>query len=775
MSPAGTRASPPSSSTCSGQPGANVVRTVARIRKELDKLKVQLPAGVQLTVVSDRTSTIEASIADVQFTLMLSVVLVVLVVLVFLRSIRATFIAGVALPLSLIATFGVMYFLNFSLDNLSLMALTIGTGFVVDDAIVMIENIVRHLELGEDPIHAALKGAKEIGFTVVSLTVSLIAVFIPLLFMTGIVGRMFREFALVLTVAVVTSAIISLTLTPMMCGQLLRRREDDLSKPPGRLARLGDRFSLRYRGSLEWVLRHQTLMLLVTAGTLAATLGAVRHDPQGLPAARGHGVDLRRHGRDSSVSFEEMSRLQKRVATLIREDPAVAGRDLRGRRRHGERDAEFGPAVDRAEAARQSGRDGVKVIIARLRERLAPLPKITVAFQSVQDIQITAQSSRAQYQYTLNGTKTGEVSDWSNKLVTALRKSPVLRDVASEAEDGGPRLYVDIDRELAGRLGVSVQNINDTLYDAFGQRQVSTIYAQTNQYRVVLEAQPRYLADVNSLKNLYVSSDVAAQVPLSTFTKLTHDTAPLSVQHTEQFPAVTISFNLEQGESLSNAVAAIATASTAIGMPASITGTFAGDAAEFASSLQNEPWLILAAAITIYIVLGVLYESAIHPITILSTLPSAGVGALLALMAFKMDLSLIGLIGIVLLMGIVKKNAIMIIDFALDAERVEGLTPYEAIIQASLLRFRPIMMTTMAALLGALPLALATGTGSELRNPLGISIVGGLLLSQLITLYTTPVIYVALERVRFRFFGRVKDADPEAEAPEEYEHRRAAE
>ena len=756
------------------QPGANVVETVGRIRNALAKLKTQLPAGVDLTVVSDRTSTIKASIADVQFTLVLSVALVVLVVLVFLRSLRATFIAGVALPLSLIATFGVMYFLHFSLDNLSLMALTIGTGFVVDDAIVMIENIVRHLELGEEPIHAALKGAKEIGFTVVSLTVSLIAVFIPLLFMTGIVGRMFREFALVLTIAVVTSAIVSLTLTPMMCGQLLRHNAEDLSKPPGRLARLGERFSARYRASLEWVLRHQALMLVVIAGTLAATIALYVAIPKGFLPPEDTGLIAAVTDADSSVSFDEMSRLQKRVAAIIREDPAVEGvtsvvgvGTVNATPNSGRLSIVLKP--------RDGGRDGVKVIIARLRERLAPLPKISVAFQSVQDIQITAQSSSAQYQYTLNGTKTAEVSDWSNRLVAALRKSPVLRDVASEAQDGGPRLYVDIDRELAGRLGVSVQNINDTLYDAFGQRQVSTIYAQTNQYRVVLEAQPRYLADPTSLKNLYVSSDVAAQVPLSTFTTLKHDTAPLSVQHTEQFPAVTISFNLEDGQSLSDAVQAIADASKAIGMPASITGTFAGDAAEFASSLQNEPYLILAAAITIYIVLGVLYESAIHPITILSTLPSAGVGALLALMAFRMDLSLIALIGIVLLMGIVKKNAIMIIDFALDAEREQGMTPHEAIIQASVLRFRPIMMTTMAALLGALPLAVATGTGSELRNPLGISIVGGLLLSQLITLYTTPVIYVALERLRFRLFGRVEAAAPEAHVPEEYEHRRAAE
>ncbi len=756
------------------QPGANVVATVGRIRAELDKLRAQLPAGVTLTVVSDRTGTIKASIADVQFTLILSVVLVVLVVLVFLRSLRATLIAGVALPLSLIATFGAMYFLNFSLDNLSLMALTIGTGFVVDDAIVMIENIVRHLELGEDPIHAALKGAKEIGFTVVSLTVSLVAVFIPLLFMTGIVGRMFREFALVLTIAVVASAIVSLTLTPMMCGQLLRHRKEDLSRPPSALARFGERFSVRYRISLEWVLRHQSLMLLVIVGTLAATVYLYVVIPKGFLPAEDTGLIAAVTDADSSVSFDEMSKLQKRVAAIIGEDPAVEGVTSVV----GVGTVNATPNAGRLSIIlkpRDSGRDSVKVIIDRLREKLASLPRIEVAFQSVQDIQITAQSSRAQYQYTLNGTKTGEVSEWANKLVAALRGSSVLRDVASEAQDGGPRLYVNINRELAGRLGVSVQNINDTLYDAFGQRQVSTIYAQTNQYRVVLEAQPRYLADSNSLKNLYVSSDVAAQVPLSTFTQLTHDTAPLSVQHTEQFPAVTISFNLREGQSLSDGVAAIDQASRDIGMPLSVIGTYAGDAAEFASSLQNEPWLILAAAITIYIVLGVLYESAIHPITILSTLPSAGVGALLALMAFRMDLSLIALIGIVLLMGIVKKNAIMIIDFALDAEREQGMTPYEAIVQASVLRFRPIMMTTLAALLGALPLALATGTGSELRNPLGISIVGGLLLSQLITLYTTPVIYVALERVRARFFGRVKQVEPEAEVPEEFEHRRAAE
>jgi multidrug efflux pump len=755
------------------QPGANVVDTVKRIRTELNDLKSQLPAGITMNIVSDRTGTIKASIADVQFTLILSVVLVVLVVLVFLRSIRATIIAGVALPLSLIATFGVMYFLGFSLDNLSLMALTIGTGFVVDDAIVMIENIVRHLEMGERPLDAALKGAREIGFTVISLTVSLIAVFIPLLFMTGIVGRMFREFALVLTVAVVASAIVSLTLTPMMCGQLLRHTPEDLSRPPGLLARLGERLNARYKGSLEWVLRHRILMLLVMAGTLAATTLLYVTIPKGFLPPQDTGLISAVTDADTSVSFEEMSRLQDQVATAIRQDPAVTGvTSVVG---VGTVNATPNSGRLSIVLAPRAGRDDVTAIIKRLRAKLADVPKISVSFQSVQDIQITAQSSRAQYQYTLNGTKASEVSEWAGKLVAALRDSPVLRDVTSEAQDGGLRLYVNIDRKLAGRLGISVQNINDTLYDAFGQRQVSTIYAQSNQYRVILEAQPRYLSDSDALKNLYVSSNVAAQVPLSTFVSLKHDTAPLSVQHTEQFPAVTISFNLGKDEALGDAVKAIDTATRAIGMPETVTGVYAGDAAEFASSLANEPYLILAAAITIYIVLGVLYESAIHPITILSTLPSAGVGALLALMAFRMDLSLIALIGIVLLMGIVKKNAIMIIDFALEAERDHGLSPHDAIVQASLLRFRPIMMTTLAALFGALPLAFATGTGSELRNPLGISIVGGLLLSQLITLYTTPVIYVVLEGLRASMFGPVERLDPPVDESEAFHPSKAAE
>lgn len=756
------------------QPGANVVETVARITAELKRLQASLPAGIVLTIVNDRTGTIRASIADVQFTLVLSVALVVLVVLLFLRSVRATIIAGVALPLSLIATFGTMYFLNFSLDNLSLMALTIGTGFVVDDAIVMIENIVRHLELGEPPLEAALNGAKEIGFTVISLTVSLIAVFIPLLFMTGIVGRMFREFAMTLTIAVVASAVVSLTLTPMMCGLLLRHTPKDETKAPGRLARLADSLSARYRRSLEFVLRHQPLMLLLTAATLAATVALYIIIPKGFLPPQDTGLIAAVTQADPTVSFDEMSKLQQNVVKIIAADKDVQNISTVV----GVGTVNATPNAGRIDIVlkpRDSGRDGVVAIIKRLQARVAGLPKISVSFQSVQDIQITSQSSRAQYQYTLNGTNAQEVSDWSNKLVAALRSSNVVRDAASEAQDGGLRLYIDIDRKLAGRLGVSVQNVSDTLYDAFGQRQVSTIYGQTNQYRVILEAQPRFLADSTSLKNLFVSSNTDSQVPLSMFTRIRHETAPLSIQHTEQFPAVTISFNLNDGAALSDAVKAIETASRNIGLPDSIIGSYNGDAAEFSSSLANEPYLILAAAITIYIVLGVLYESAIHPITIISTLPSAGVGALLALMLFKMDLSLIGLIGIVLLMGIVKKNAIMIIDFALEAERDEGLSPHDAILKASLLRFRPIMMTTLAALFGALPLALATGTGSELRIPLGISIVGGLLLSQLITLYTTPVIYVQMENLRYRFFGEIKHLDTNVEVPLDYPSSKAAE
>jgi len=773
------------------QPGANVIETVARLRAELPRLQRAMPAGAELTIVNDRTNTIRASIHDVQFTLVLSVGLVVLVVLIFLRTLRATFIAGVALPLSLIATFGVMWFAGFSLDNLSLMALTIGTGFVVDDAIVMIENIVRHMENGEPALKAALRGASEIGFTVISLTMSLIAVFIPLLFMTGLVGRMFREFALTLTIAVVASAIVSLTLTPMMCGRLLRESDGEAhgegiltNRFTAGLSDLIERAVDFYHQSLVWVLRHQRETLVVTLITLAATIGLYIAMPKGFLPLQDTGLITAVTEAGADVSFEEMQRLQHRVEDLILANSDVTGvvsvlgvSPLNATPNAGRMAISLKPRDER--------HDLVDTIIARLQDGVAGIPGMTVYFQGVQDIQISTRVSRAQYQYTLVSTDRDEVLSWSDRLTQALRRSPALRDVASEAQEGGPRVNVQVDREQAGRLGVSMQSVTDTLDDAFGQRQISTIYGQANQYRVILEAQSHFQQDPSALSRMYVtgsstSNGVVAtvantavgttntnttatpnavtasdQVPLAAFAHFEQTTAPLALAHQAQFPAITISFNLAPGYALSDAVATISKVERAIGMPPTVNGSFSGDAAEFASSLSGEPWLILAAAIAIYIVLGVLYESFIHPLTILSTLPSAGVGALLALMLFGYDLSVIALIGIVLLMGIVKKNAILMIDFALEAERRQGLSPEESILQAALLRFRPIMMTTLAALFGALPLALESGTGSELRNPLGITIVGGLLLSQLLTLYTTPVIYLYMERLRARLAPRV--------------------
>ncbi|MGA8387066.1 MAG: efflux RND transporter permease subunit, partial [Pseudolabrys sp.] len=762
------------------QPGANVIETVQRVRAELPRLRRAMPAGADLTIVNDRTTTIHASINDVQFTLVLSIALVVLVVLIFLRTIRATIIAGVALPLSLIATFGVMWFCGFSLDNLSLMALTIGTGFVVDDAIVMIENIVRHMEDGEGPLDAALKGARQIGFTVISLTMSLIAVFIPLLFMTGLVGRMFREFALTLTIAVVTSAVVSLTLTPMMCARLLRNvGEREPSALTRRFNALIDRSVEFYRSSLLWVLRRQPETLAVTLATLAATILLYVAVPKGFLPLQDTGLITAVTEAGTDVSFTEMQRRQRLVEDAIRADPDVTGvvsvigvSPINATPNAGRLAISLKPRDER--------RAHIDEIVARLKRAVAGVAGMTVYFQAAQDIQISTRMSRAQYQYTLVSTDRDEVIEWADKLVRGLRGNPALREVASEAQEGGPRVRVDVDREQAGRLGVSMQSVTDTLNDAFGQRQISTIYGQANQYRVILEAQPRYQQDPNALTKLYVtgastSTGTAAtvgntatgttntnttatpnavtgsnQVPLSSFARFVTTSAPLAIAHQEQFPSVTISFDLNDGYALSDAVAAIRTVQREIGMPSSVTGSYSGDTAEFDKSLSGEPWLILAAVIAIYIVLGVLYESFIHPLTILSTLPSAGVGALLALMLFGHDLSVIALIGIVLLMGIVKKNAILMIDFAIEAERSQGLSPEQSIVQAAMLRFRPIMMTTLAALFGALPLALEGGTGSELRNPLGITIVGGLLLSQLLTLYTTPVIYLYMERLRAR-------------------------
>jgi len=642
------------------------------------------------------------------------------------------------------------------------------------------------MESGEPPLRAALRGAGEIGFTVISLTLSLIAVFIPLLFMTGLVGRMFREFALTLTIAVIASAIVSLTLTPMMCGRLLRT-EDGESRSEGILSNrftralsgLIERTVEFYHRSLVWVLRHQRETLVVTLITLAATIGLYVVMPKGFLPLQDTGLITAVTEAGTDVSFDAMQRQQRQVEDIIRADPDVTGvvsvlgvSPLNATPNAGRMAIALKPRDER--------NDLVGDVIARLQRAVASIPGMTVYFQAVQDIQISTRVSRAQYQYTLVSTDRDEVLQWADKLSQRLRRSPALRDVASEAEEGGPRVMVQVDREQAGRLGVSMQSVTDTLNDAFGQRQISTIYGQANQYRVILEAQPRYQEDPNALSRLFVTGSntstgtvatvgntvsgstntnttatpntvtASNQIPLAAFAHFERTTAPLAIAHQEQFPAVTISFNLAPGYALSDAVTTISRAEQAIGMPASVNGSFSGDAAEFASSLKGEPWLILAAAITIYIVLGVLYESFIHPLTILSTLPSAGVGALLALLAFGYDLSVIALIGIVLLMGIVKKNAILMIDFALEAERRQGLSPEESILQAALLRFRPIMMTTLAALFGALPLALESGTGSELRNPLGVTIIGGLLLSQLLTLYTTPVIYLYMERLRAR-------------------------
>ena len=747
------------------QPGANVIEVVRQIRAEIPKLQRAIPAGVNLTVVSDRTVTIRASVHDVQFTLVLSVVLVTLVVLLFLRSLRATLIAGVALPLSLITSFGVMYFSGFSLDNLSLMALTIGTGFVVDDAIVMIENIVRHMENGKSAMDASLRGAREIGFTVISLTVSLIAVFIPLLFMSGLVGRMFREFALTLTIAVVTSAIVSLTLTPMMCSRLLKHAGQEIAVPGmNAVSRFIDAMVEFYRRTLLWVLERQRATMLLTLATVAATLVLYVVAPKGfLPLQDTASITaVTQAGPD--VSFAEMQSRQTAAADAIRTDPDVTGvvsvigaGSVNPTTNVGRLVMTLKPRGER--------RDDVSAVVSRLKTRTASIPGLTIYFQPVQDVQISTQSSRSQYQYTLTGTDAALVSEWAKKLVAELRRDPLFQDVSSEAQDGGLRASLDINRQRAGQLGVSLQAVNDTLNDAFAQRQISTIYGQANQYRVVLEAMPMYQRDPSILSKLYLPGVQGAQVPLSAVATLTRTTAPLAISHQAQFPAVSLSFNLAPGAALGEAVDAVKAVEARIGMPGSIVGIYAGDAAEFSKSLAGQPWLILAALVTIYIVLGVLYESYIHPITILSTLPSAGVGAILALMLFGQDLSVIGLIGIILLMGIVKKNAIMMIDFALEAERHQGLSPLDAIVQACLLRFRPIMMTTLAALFGALPLAIESGTGAELRFPLGISIIGGLLLSQLLTLYTTPVIYLALDRLNRRIENAVPPVGPELPSP----------
>ena len=733
------------------QPGANIIQTVERVKQLLPRLTSTLPPSVHVDVLADRTETIRASVRDVQLTLLLTIALVVMVMFLFLRKLWATVITSVALPLSLIGTFGIMYLAGFSLDNLSLMALTISTGFVVDDAIVMIENIVRYIEAGDPPLEAALKGAKQIGFTVVSLSVSLVAVFIPLLFMTGIVGRLFREFAITMSVAVGVSAFVSLTLTPMMCAKLLRAEteEDEEKQRSSAFYRKTEEYWTRFRDSYErglrWVLAHQRFVLLVAVVTLVATILLYIVVPKGLLPQQDTGVIIGVADAAENISFKAMMERVHAVSDIIRKDPDVVS--VSASVGAGTVNATINKARLYIVLEPHDQRPNAEKIMERLRDATRNVEGVSLFMQTAQDLQIDARTSRTQFQYILQDADAAELAKWTPKLVQKLGQLPQLTDVASDQQVNGLQLNVDVDREKASRLNVLTQAIDDTLYDAFGQRQVSIIFTQLNQFRVILEVEPQFRESPDVLDKIYVKSSSGQPVPLSAFATMHVSNTPLSIPHQGQFPAATISFNLSSGSSLSHALPAIQKAEREIGLPDTIATSFTGAAAEFRSSLTSEPLLILAAVIVIYIVLGVLYESYIHPITILSTLPSAGVGALLAILVCRIDFSLVTLIGIILLIGIVKKNAIMMIDFALDAERNEGLSPEESIYQACLLRFRPIMMTTAAALLGALPLALETGTGSELRRPMGISIVGGLLLSQFLTLYTTPVIYLYLDRL----------------------------
>ncbi|WP_017244550.1 MdtB/MuxB family multidrug efflux RND transporter permease subunit [Stutzerimonas stutzeri] len=739
------------------QPGANVIEVVERIQALLPEVKASMPAGLDVVVLTDRTQTIRAAVRDVQHELMLATFLVVMVTFVFLKKLSATVIPSIAVPLSLVGTFAVMYLCGFSLNNLTLMALTIATGFVVDDAIVMLENIARHLEEGETPLNAALKGARQIGFTLISLTFSLIAVLIPLLFIQDVVGRLFREFAITLAVAILISLVVSLTLTPMMCAKLLKPHSVAEAKPDWVERLIGG-----YSRWLTWVLRHQTLTLLVAVATLGLTVVLYLAVPKGFFPVQDTGVIQGISEAPQSISFRAMSERQQALARVILADPAVdslssyigvdgdnvtlnSGRLLINLKPHGERDLTASQVID------------------RLRPELAKVPGIELYLQPVQDLSIEDRVSRTQFQFSLETPDSELLQEWTPRLVEALRERPELTDVASDLQSNGLQIYLDIDRDAAARLGIQVADITDALYDAFGQRQISTIFTQASQYRVVLEAEAGNRLGPQALEQLFVQSEGGTPVRLSSLATLEQRNAPLLINHIGQFPAVTLSFNLASGVSLGKAVQVIEAVEQEIGLPAGIQTRFQGAAEAFRASLSSTLLLILAAVVTMYIVLGVLYESYIHPITILSTLPSAAVGALLALLLTGNDLGLIAIIGIILLIGIVKKNAIMMIDFALEAERQQGMSPQDAIYRAALLRFRPILMTTLAALFGAIPLMLASGSGAELRQPLGLVLVGGLLLSQLLTLFTTPVIYLFFDRLGQRF-GRRREPLAEAQA-----------
>jgi multidrug efflux pump len=748
------------------QPGANVIQVVEGIQALLPSLQASFPAAVDITQLTDRTTTIRASVSDVEFELGLAVILVVAVIFVFLRSPAATVIPSLSVPLSLVGTLAFMYLAGFSLNNLSLMALTISTGFVVDDAIVMIENITRYIEAGEPPLQAALRGAEQIGFTIISLTISLIAVLIPLLFMADVVGRLFREFAITLAVTIIISAVVSLTLVPMLCAKLLRhRREEDMSRFARKTQEWFDALIRQYGRFLNWVLDHQPLTLLVALATLGLTVFLYIVIPKGFFPVQDTGLIQGISIAPTSVSFEAMSQRQQALDAAVLKDKDVVSLS-----------AFIG--VDGTNPTLNEGRVLINLkprdersltasdIIRRLQNELADIPGITLYMQPVQDLTIDTTVSPTQYQFVLEDANASEFDTWVPKLVQKLQQLPQLADVASSYASNGPSAYINIDRGTAGRFGITPATVDNALYDSFGQRIVSTIFTQTNQYRVILETNPSAQQSLDSLNSIYLPSSLSStgQVPLSAISTVEQQTAPLAVDHMNQFPAVSVSFNLAPDAALGDAVDAIKQAEKEIGLPPSMITSFQGAALAFQNALGNEVMLIVAAIITMYIVLGVLYESYIHPITILSTLPSAGVGALLALMIDGSDLSIVAIIGIILLIGIVKKNAIMMVDFALVAERDEGLAPREAIFQASLLRFRPIMMTTMAALFGALPLMIGSGTGSELRHPLGITIVGGLILSQMLTLFTTPVIYLGFERLgawtRRRFGGVFNPTEP---------------